>query len=499
MRSIMEEVPLSPPSKNNDVDNTLSPGLRYRSPLQNKSNIAISHGDIDDDDDDTKSAAAIDNKQTIKCTFNKKKLFGITSFIAILIIIATVAMSNNGSKEDRPAVNNSNGSNSNNAVSIPSTEGTPTTDEAPDMAIANMADDTNGKSLITVSSTKHHVKSAKEMNGKASKKDGHDNATKSAKSAPDFPKRDSEWLSNLLTPGKCSTERSFGCGGTTVGPFGYYLACFDNPKKYEYITGFRFWTSSGSYGVREGIGAGISVYYGSKAGLITTGNPLPFSTLDVPATSDPQTTFIEGLNSFTIPGLGSPIVLPGTLPGTGNGLEGFCIGLTPPRRGLCFGRYCADPGLSVLTSGSSEGSYLSCNAGNPGNLPSQNDPNPARANAFVPNGGVPTVGAIPGFCIEAEVAKALFKATPDIEYGIADSESLLLDKYEPTFETSGLKPFAIFVHGGSCSGGSRKDAAYVDLARYFASNGFVALSVDYRLRSTLPSCRTTGSIEAAGR
>lgn len=68
MRSIMEEVPLSPPSKNNDVDNTLSPGLRYRSPLQNKSNIAISHGDIDDDDDDTKSTAAIDNKQTIKCT-----------------------------------------------------------------------------------------------------------------------------------------------------------------------------------------------------------------------------------------------------------------------------------------------------------------------------------------------------------------------------------------------------------------------------------------------
>ena len=246
--------------------------------------------------------------------------------------------------------------------------------------------------------------------------------------------------------------------------------------------------------MREGIGAQISIYYGSKAdGPFVTGvgSPFSFARLDVPVTSDPQTTFIPGQNSVTFGALGVPAVVPGFLPGTGNGLGGFCIGLTPPNRDICSGRYCADRGLEVLTSGLSEGSFVNCNAGFEGIRPI----NPVSA--FLPVADADT--PIPGFCIEAEVAEAPFEVTPDIQYGIADNEPLLLDKYEPTFETSGLKPIAIFVHGGSCITGSRKEPAYVDLATNFASDGFVALSVSYRLKSTQSSCRTPGSIEAAGR
>lgn len=77
-------------------------------------------------------------------------------------------------------------------------------------------------------------------------------------------------------------------------------------------------------------------------------------------------------------------------------------------------------------------------------------------------------------------------------------ENLYLDKYEPRVDPPELKPIAIFVHGGSCQHGSRKDSPYVEYATFFARNGFVAVSVSYRKASSLPSCRTPGSIDAAG-
>ena len=154
-------------------------------------------------------------------------------------------------------------------------------------------------SSTTTLSTVHGQQVTAINHSKASKKDGHDDGTKSSKSAPDLPNRDGEWLSNLQPPGQCITETSFKCSDTTFGPWGYYLACFNNPKNYDYITGIRFWTES-SYGVREGIGAQISIYYGSKAGgpfVTGVGSPFSFARLDVPVTTDPQTTFIPGQNN----------------------------------------------------------------------------------------------------------------------------------------------------------------------------------------------------------
>ena len=63
-------------------------------------------------------------------------------------------------------------------------------------------------SSTTTLSTVHGQQVTAINHGKASKKDGHDDGTKSSKYAPDLPNRDGEWLSNLPTPGQCSTETS---------------------------------------------------------------------------------------------------------------------------------------------------------------------------------------------------------------------------------------------------------------------------------------------------
>ncbi len=44
------------------------------------------------------------------------------------------------------------------------------------------------------------------------------------------------------------------------------------------------------------------------------------------------------------------------------------------------------------------------------------------------------------------------------------------------------RPAIILIHGGGFSGGSRKSPNIVNLANYFASRGWVAFSIDYRLR-----------------
>ncbi len=68
-------------------------------------------------------------------------------------------------------------------------------------------------------------------------------------------------------------------------------------------------------------------------------------------------------------------------------------------------------------------------------------------------------------------------------------KSLLLDIYYPDNDSEN-RPVYFFIHGGGFSGGSRQQEAIVDQAYYYASRGWVFVSIDYRLRGDLGSIFT---------
>lgn len=71
-------------------------------------------------------------------------------------------------------------------------------------------------------------------------------------------------------------------------------------------------------------------------------------------------------------------------------------------------------------------------------------------------------------------------------YSILD---LKLDVYKPANNTK-KKPAILLIHGGGFSGGDKSDVNIVNLANYFASRGWVAFSINYRLlgdKGTIPA------------
>ncbi len=66
---------------------------------------------------------------------------------------------------------------------------------------------------------------------------------------------------------------------------------------------------------------------------------------------------------------------------------------------------------------------------------------------------------------------------------------LKLDVYKPANNTK-KKPAILLIHGGGFSGGDKSDVNIVNLANYFASRGWVAFSINYRLvgdKGTIPT------------
>ncbi len=66
----------------------------------------------------------------------------------------------------------------------------------------------------------------------------------------------------------------------------------------------------------------------------------------------------------------------------------------------------------------------------------------------------------------------------DVEYGKVGEEKLLLDLASPP-KGGQPRPGLIFIHGGGWAGGKKED--FTGLAKDFAAEGFVAVSVNYRL------------------
>ena len=62
----------------------------------------------------------------------------------------------------------------------------------------------------------------------------------------------------------------------------------------------------------------------------------------------------------------------------------------------------------------------------------------------------------------------------------AEVMDLQLDVYEP-IDAPGNRPAMIIIHGGAFRFGSRDDGRFVRMAEYFASRGWVTISIDYRL------------------
>ena len=76
--------------------------------------------------------------------------------------------------------------------------------------------------------------------------------------------------------------------------------------------------------------------------------------------------------------------------------------------------------------------------------------------------------------------------TTDITYGSApgfdgQTEALKLDLYRPAGDTVKKRPLVVFVHGGSFSSLDKTSPELVDEANTLVKQGYVAVSIDYRL------------------
>jgi acetyl esterase/lipase len=69
----------------------------------------------------------------------------------------------------------------------------------------------------------------------------------------------------------------------------------------------------------------------------------------------------------------------------------------------------------------------------------------------------------------------------DVVYGEVNGQPLKLDIYLPKSEPTSLRPAIVIVHGGGWSAGSRKGMLQQSIAKFFSQEGFVCVSVGYRL------------------
>lgn len=78
----------------------------------------------------------------------------------------------------------------------------------------------------------------------------------------------------------------------------------------------------------------------------------------------------------------------------------------------------------------------------------------------------------------------------DVRYREGESNSWVLDIARPQAATQGLRPAIVIIHGGGWNAGSKNDPVYQNLMQHYAKQGYVALSVGYRLtrEAPMPAC-----------
>lgn len=88
--------------------------------------------------------------------------------------------------------------------------------------------------------------------------------------------------------------------------------------------------------------------------------------------------------------------------------------------------------------------------------------------------------------VEEDIIYAEGLSHESINSATYTSIPLELDLYAPVNEENN-RPVFMFIHGGAFSHGSKKQAAIVNIANYYASRGWVFISIDYRLSGDLGS------------
>jgi hypothetical protein len=69
-----------------------------------------------------------------------------------------------------------------------------------------------------------------------------------------------------------------------------------------------------------------------------------------------------------------------------------------------------------------------------------------------------------------------------LAYATKDGKELRLDKYvDNSIKATGKRPVMIYVHGGGFATGSSKNALQIKYNKHFAAQGFVSISINYRL------------------
>lgn len=91
----------------------------------------------------------------------------------------------------------------------------------------------------------------------------------------------------------------------------------------------------------------------------------------------------------------------------------------------------------------------------------------------------------------AETTEKKVIVTSDIRYREGQSQAWYLDIAEPEqTPDTGLRPAIVIIHGGGWAFGAKDDPVYRDLLMYYALQGYVTLSVEYRFtqEAPMPAC-----------
>ena len=108
-----------------------------------------------------------------------------------------------------------------------------------------------------------------------------------------------------------------------------------------------------------------------------------------------------------------------------------------------------------------------------------------KEKSIAPENGIPTVKAESSYTVLTDIDITYAEGlSHNASSATAFSIPLKLDVYYPD-NNSTNRPIFMFIHGGGFTGGIKHKPEIVEMANYFASRGWVFVSVDYRTTEEL--------------